>query len=280
MNVRNKSVLITGANRGIGLALALCLLSSHTAAAQYQHPSKQAGTIEPLPRDLEIQLALSSLPAHLREHATVYVLNPAKGFEIARTGTNGFSALVARTGDDAMRGTWPLTQYPADVLYPISWDQAGAKAQLRVFLDIAEMQAQGMAPQEVKQIIQQRYKTNAYRPPERAGVSYMLSPILRTYVNPEMDASVATSNIPHIMHYAPNVTNADVGAEFPAPDAFAYYAKHGRWQASPSPFVIMPGPHGYHIEFLGVTEAAALTKEQEAMLERLCKIKESWCLPE
>jgi hypothetical protein len=81
----------------------------------------------PLPRDLEIQLALSSLPAHLRDHATVYVLNPAKGFEVARTGTNGFSALVARTGDNAMRETWPLTAYPDDVLYPISWDQAGAK---------------------------------------------------------------------------------------------------------------------------------------------------------
>src|SRR5690349_23175941 len=37
--------------------------------------------IEPLPRDLEMQLALSALPPHLRDNATVYVLNPAKGFE-------------------------------------------------------------------------------------------------------------------------------------------------------------------------------------------------------
>jgi len=38
--------------------------------------------IAPLPRDLEIQLALSALPPHLRDNATVYVLNPDKGFEL------------------------------------------------------------------------------------------------------------------------------------------------------------------------------------------------------
>jgi hypothetical protein len=149
----------------------LCLLSSLTAGARNQQPARRVGTIEPLPRDLEIQLALSSLPAHLRDDATVYVLNPDKGFEIARKGTNGFHALVARTGDDAMRGSWPLTKYPDDILYPISWDQAGARAQLLVFLDIAEMQVKGTPPQEVKRIIQQRYKSRVYRAPARAGVS-------------------------------------------------------------------------------------------------------------
>jgi hypothetical protein len=83
----------------------LCILFSLTASAQN---ARGTNKIEPLPRDLEIQLALSALPPHLRDHATVYVLNPAKGFEVARNGTNGFHALVARTGDDTFRGTWPL----------------------------------------------------------------------------------------------------------------------------------------------------------------------------
>jgi hypothetical protein len=261
------------------LTAVLCLLSVVTGGAQSQQPAKRVGTIEPLPRDLEIQLALSSLPTHLRDNATVYVLNPDKGFEVARKGTNGFHALVARTGDDAMRGSWPLTEYPDDILYPISWDQAGAKAQLRVFLDVAEMQAKGTPPQELKMIIQQRYKTGVYKAPERAGVSYMLSPVLRTYTNPEANGNVATSNIPHVMHYAPHVSNEDVGAAFPTSEVLRYYSQHGRWPASPSPFVIMHGPHGYHIQFLGVTEAAAITKEYEEMLGRLCKIKEAWCLP-
>jgi hypothetical protein len=264
--------------RGVG-ALAFCLISSLPAQAQSHAHIKLAGTIEPLPADLEMQLALSALPAHLRDHATVYALNPAKGFEVAREGTNGFSALVARTGDDAMRGSWPLTEYRDDILYPIAWDQAGAKAQLRVFLDIAELQAKGTLPQEVKRTIQRRFAEKVYKAPERAGVSFMLSPILRTYTNPEHDAGVATSNIPHVMHYAPNVSNDDVGAAFPSPEAFRYYGEHGRWEASPAPFVIMPGPHGYHVQFLGVTESAAITKDYAEMLDRLCRIKEAWCLP-
>ena len=261
------------------LAVTLCLLSSLAAGAQNQPPGRRARTIEPLPRDLEIQLALSSLPSHLRNDATVFVLNPHKGFEVARQGTNGFHALVARTGDDAMRGTWALTEYPDDILYPISWDPAGVRAQLRVFLDIAEMQAKGMPPQELKRTIQERYKTNAYKAPERAGVSYMLSPVLRTYTNPDETGNVATSNIPHVMHYAPNVSNHDVGAASPTPEALSYYGQHGRWPSSPSPFVILHGPHGYHVQFLGVTETAAITKQYEEMLRRLCKIKQAWCLP-
>lgn len=61
------------------LAMVVCLLSSLTAGAHSQPPVTRAGTMAPLPRDLEIQLALNSLPAHLRDNATVYVLNPAKG---------------------------------------------------------------------------------------------------------------------------------------------------------------------------------------------------------
>jgi len=83
------------------------------------HLTANVSDIQPLPRDLEIQLALSALPPQLRDSATVYVLNPDKGFEVAREGTNGFHAFVARTGDDAMQGAWPLTKYPEDVLYPI-----------------------------------------------------------------------------------------------------------------------------------------------------------------
>src|ERR671936_445078 len=105
------------------------LLFSLTASAENKQASKEMKKIAPLPRDLEIQLALSALPPHLRDNATVYVLNPYKGFEIARKGTNGMHALVARTGDDTFRGSWPLKEYRDDILYPISFDAAGAKAQ-------------------------------------------------------------------------------------------------------------------------------------------------------
>src|SRR2546426_12613217 len=107
------------------------LFVSLTASAETKQTPEVRNKIEPLPRDLEIQLALSALPRHLRENATVYVLNPAKGFEVARKGTNEFHAFVARTGDDTFKGSWPFTKYRYYILYPISFDEAGSKAQLR-----------------------------------------------------------------------------------------------------------------------------------------------------
>jgi hypothetical protein len=259
------------------VAMVLSVLFSLTASAQNR---QAAGTVDPLPRDLEIQLALSTLPRHLRDNATLYVLNPAKGFEVARKGTNGFHAFVARTGDDTFRGSWPLKAYRDDILYPISFDAAGAKANMRVFFDAAEMQAKGTPPEELKKIIQERYKTHYYKPPERAGVSYMMSPILRSYTNPDENETVHTASVPHVMHYVPNVSNEAVGGATPTPEELHYLIEHGRVRNYLDPFVIMHGPHGYMVQFLGVTERAAINKEYETMLERLCKIKKVWCLPQ
>ncbi len=247
------------------IAVIVGLLFALTASAENKQTPGMMNKIELLPRDLEIQLALSALPPHLRDNATVYVLNPDKGFEVARKGTNGFVAFVARTGDDTFRGAWPLTAYRDDILYPISFDKAGTQAQMRVFFDAAEMQAKGTPPGELKRIIKDRFKKGYYKAPKRAGISYMLSPILRTYGNPEESGSmVPTLNIPHVMYYAPNITNEDIG---------------GGKLGGMYPFVIMPGPHGYIIQLMGMTERAAISKEYEGMLERLCKIKEVWCLP-
>jgi hypothetical protein len=263
--------------RILNASVILALLFSVTAGAQDTGKAKK---LKPLPRDLEVELALSALPPHLRDHATVYVLNPDKGFEVARAGTNGFHAFVARTGDDTFRGTWPLKEYRDDILYPVSFDEAGAKAQMRVFFDAAEMQAKGTPPEELKRTIQERYKTGFYKAPERAGVSYMLSPILRTYVSPDENENVATTSIPHVMHYAPNVSNADVGGAAPSREQLDYFSQHGRWPDSPNPFVILHGPHGYFVQFLGVAERDAIDREYADLLARLCKIKEVWCLPQ
>src|SRR5262245_35585818 len=222
----------------------------------------QQGRIEPLPQDLEIQLALSALPRHLRDDATVYSLNPSKGFEVARKGANDFHAFVARIGDDAFRGSWPLTEYRSDILYPVAFDRVGSTAQMRVFFDAAEMQAMGTRSDELKRIIRERYKSGFYKAPERAGISYMLSPVLRTYTR-DTDR-VLTVNYPHVMYYAPHVSSRDIGA-----------GKVG----GTDPFVILHGPHGYMIQALGVAERAAITEEYKEMLQRLCALRNLWCLP-
>jgi len=245
------------------VGLAVLLVAGQANAPRPQAPSALPG-LEALPHDLEIELALSALPAHLQSEATVYALNPATGFEIARAGTNGFHALVARTGDDAFRGSWPLTAYRNDILYPIAFDAAGAKAQMRIFLDAAALQAKGSPAPELKRIIQQRTKAGFYQAPERAGVAYMLSPVLRTYSNPDAGEDVMTSNYPHVMYYAPDVSNADIGGATPG---------------GMDPFLILHGHHGYIVQALGVTERGALNKQYQPMLDRLCSIQTLWCLP-
>jgi hypothetical protein len=174
---------------------------------------------------------------------------------------------------------WPLSAYRDDILYPISFDAAGAKENMRVFFDAAEMQAKGTPPQELKKLIKERFATHYYKAPERAGVSYMMSPILRTYTNPVQDTTVATTNVPHVMHYVPNVSPTEVGAAKPTPEELQYFAAHGRWRANPDPTVIHNGPHAYMVQFLGVTEREALEKEYSGMLGRLCAIRKDWCLP-
>ena len=256
--IRRKTTQITG--------LIASLLLFFAASAQNKQGHVGINKIESLPKDLEIQLALSALPPHLRDSATVYVLNPVKGFEVARKGTNGFHTFVSRNGDDAMRGSWPLKEYRDDILYPISFDEAGAKTIMPVFFDIATMQAKGTSPAELKKLIQDRFKKKYYKAPERAGISYMLSPILRTYTNPDANENIVTASVPHVMYYAPNVTNNEVGGGKPGPGA-----KY--------PFVILPGPHGYNVQFLGQAETEAVRKEYKEMLERLCKINNEWCLP-
>jgi len=46
--------------------------------------------LEKWPVDLETDFALSSLPKHLQSGATVYLLDPQKGYYVGRQGSNGF----------------------------------------------------------------------------------------------------------------------------------------------------------------------------------------------
>src|SRR5438105_2196461 len=88
------------------------------------------------------------------------------------------------------------------------------------------------------------------------ALSALPPPVLRTYFNPEESDNVATINFPHVMYYAPDISNEDIG---------------GGKLGGMDPFVILHGHHGYMIQPFGVTERAAITKEYEEMLARLCR---------
>ena len=218
----------------------------------------------PLPRDLEMELAASALPAALRAEASVYVLDASTGYLPARRGTNGFHAYVKRVETSAFAGDWDFDAFPPNVLVPVAYDEAGAEAIMVVDFEVAAMRARGVSAREVKNTVNERYENGAYRAPPRAGVSYMLSPILHTYLAPDKSAELMTTSYPHYMFYAPNVSN----------DAI-----HGDPTGS-HPYIISEGPHGFLIVKAGAEESEMILDESAKMLAELCHLNQAWCLPD
>src|SRR5580698_6358135 len=79
--------------------------------------SAQGWQLDKMPDSLEFQYALSALPPHLRSGATVYLLDPEKGYYMARQGTNGFSTFINRT-------EFEWNEFIRDSYAAISYDSA------------------------------------------------------------------------------------------------------------------------------------------------------------
>ena len=221
--------------------------------------------LEPLPRDLELELASSTLPEHLRADATVYLLDPDFGYRVAREGTNGFHAFIARTEYGAFLGSWPYTSYRDDILVPIAFDEPGAATHMRVYFDVATERARGTEPAKLKELINRRFADGYYGPPERPGIAYMLAPIVRGYQRAEEHDHVVTFSLPHYMYYAPGVTNEDLGAR-------GFSVEH--------PFMLYraPHPHGLIIHIAGEKERMTIREDRKELLARLCALKTEFCL--
>src|SRR5882672_7360570 len=160
-------------------------------------------TIEQMPAKLEAQFALSALPPALRDQATVYLLDPEKGYQLSRQGTSGLACLVERTA-------WELADFRNDIYIPLCYDAVGTKTYLKVIMDTAVLRAEGMNAAALKAEIESRYNNKTYKVPEKAGLSYMVAPVMRTVGPPDM--KVHTMPMPHVMFYAANITNDDIGA--------------------------------------------------------------------
>src|ERR1041385_3975830 len=130
--MKNSSYLLNNSIRNLLLFTALILLSPLTGFCQETASTK----LEKMPPDLERDFALSALPPHLRKEATVYLLDPAKGYYIAKKGTNGFICYIERTA-------WEWGEFRNDVAAPISYDAEGARKIFTVTMDVAAMRASG-----------------------------------------------------------------------------------------------------------------------------------------
>lgn len=171
-----------------------------------------------LPEKEEVVLALSAAPEHLRAAAAVYVLTEA-GYEMAREGSNGFTCIVYRDYPQAQK--------------PICWDAEGTETIVpRVLLE-GELLMQGKSREEIVAAVRKGFEEGRFISPRRPGIAYMLSPHIKRYI--ARTGKMGTFP-PHVMFYAPNLTNADIGV---TRESFRQYKHH--------PSVAYQGPHGYLI---------------------------------
>jgi hypothetical protein len=202
------------------------------------------------------------MPPTLRQQASVYLLDPGKGYELARKGTSGVTCVVERT-------VWELADFRNDIYIPLCYDAVGAATYLKVIMDAAAMRAQGMGPAELKAEMEKRWTTGTYQPPAKGGVSYMIAPVQRTISPPDM--KVHTVSMPHLMPYAPGVTNEDLGAQPNLADHASLY-----W-----PFIDRQGiaEQSYLIHMVGATERAKILADEKPLLAELCAYRDVLCVP-
>lgn len=238
--------------------------SQETASSrQPQAASSPQLQIEQMPAELETRFALSALPPAMRDRATVYLLDPKKGYQLSRQGTSGVACLVERT-------VWEWADFRNDIYIPLCYDAVGANAHLKVIMDTATLRARGMSPVALKAEIEDRYKKNIYKAPEKAGLSYMVAPVMRALGPPDM--KLHTMSMPHLMFYAPNITNEDIGAvpDLSVPSSLLY------------PFIDKQGnaDQSYMIQLIGEAEKAKIMADEKTLLADLCAYRDVLCLPD
>ena len=187
-----------------------------------------------LARDLEVELALSAAPQHLRRDAAVWILG-MDGYRAARAGKNAFSCIVSRRAGD---------------LFPVCWDAEGARSLLPLDFDDARLRLAGKSGDEIDAIIAQRFKDGQYHAPSRAGIAYMLSPL--RYRIDDRGQVTKTASSPHLMFYGPNLTDNDIGGT------------RGSFV-----FVNRVGPDGMMIVPVGQLERQAIVAESERLTTEL-----------
>jgi hypothetical protein len=224
-------------------------------------PARAGTDLDTMPAELETRFALSALPPALRDGATVYLLDPASGYRLAKPGRNGQECLVQRT-------VWELGDFRDDIYFPLCYDAAGAATYLKVIRDAAALRAEGQGPAELMATIARRWQDKTYGVPQRPGLSYMVGPIMRTVGPPDMQ--VHTMAMPHLMFYAPHARNEDIGAAPDLTDAATL-----RY-----PFVDRQGidEQSYFIQMMGEAEKAGILAAERELVAALCDYRKVLCL--
>jgi hypothetical protein len=216
--------------RRLGAAALLIAVAGVAAGAQPPAPADQPM----LPHDLEIELALNAAPKHLRDDASVLVLD-AGGYVKAREGHNAFTFLVSRRGGD---------------VFPVCWDAEGTRSLLPIDLDAAKLRLAGRTNTDIDRMVADGFKDGRYHPPSKTGIAYMLSPL--RYRIDEQGRVVRSNPLPHVMFYGPYLSDADIGGV-----------------RGSVVFMNKVGPDGMIIVPVGVSERDAILKDSQSLTERV-----------
>lgn len=186
--------------------------------------SLQAQSITPVERPAvlseacESDIALSAAPAHLQSEVTLYALK-GDGYQKVREGDNGFTCIVNR-------------DHPR-VLKPTCFDAEGGKTIVPKILHFGKRLMEGMPLSDINKEIAAGFEDGTFKSPSRPGIAYMLSHYNRPHNHSEDKLGWFP---PHLMFYAPNLRNDDIGVSWDA------------LQDDPRlPFIGYQGPHGYMI---------------------------------
>jgi len=170
----------------------------------------------------EEALALSALPARLRHQASVYSLTD-QGFRKTRENDGPFTCIVERNHVDA--------------IIPQCVDAAGADTIIPGIMKKTQWTLAGVPLTDRRARFAELAQKEELQPPPRSGISYMMSNFNYVW-------NTNTENLmrvpPHVMFYAPNISNEDVGGSFQE----AVDGNRG------TPFVVDVGIHGYMTSFV------------------------------
>jgi hypothetical protein len=197
------------------LMLAAQIVLNMPASAQSVQAS---GSPPPLmDRQKEIAMALSACPPSVASKAAVYVLDTS-GYIKVRDSQNGFTALVQHSLTTSRE--------------PQCMDAEGTRTFFPRMLKVAELRAQGKSSDEIKRFMADALARGVFQPPTRPGIDYMLS---TENLVPD-DKGVVAPFPPHVMFYAPYLTNADLGSEGQTGGGPAFVASAG----TPYALIIVP----------------------------------------
>lgn len=172
----------------------------------------------PLDQACEEALALSALPANMRERANVYVWQE-NTFVKTISSDGGFHCLVQRNHPDA--------------IIPECVSSTGEDSILKGIMKRTKLVAGGTPDDQAQEAVSKMIADGEINGPSAPGVNYMMSAYNRIYI---VAANAVNKIPPHAMFFAPNADPEVIGGSFQEAIATKGF-----------PFVAEAGSHSYII---------------------------------